>query len=208
MVLLLTPTLPCLSQAVIEILRLGKPDIATMDDDKKRETVENYLAFKTLMFKIDKDEDEYDEDGNVIPSGPLVSARELQNLGMPANSAPTTRGGGPVTNGYSAPPPPSLQPSNLPPEMRGMNPIQFNPVIRLQNVPLSSLPGHQLPHDLPRVSERSSRSSAVSAAPVPDSGGYLDPETGDWVAGEEQESEGSRGNTPRAARNTQVGAGE
>jgi hypothetical protein len=29
-----------------------------MDDEKKRETVENYIAFKNLMFKIDKDEDE------------------------------------------------------------------------------------------------------------------------------------------------------
>ena len=48
-------------QAVVEILKQGKVDAATMDDEKKRETVENYIAFKNLMFKIDKDEDEYDD---------------------------------------------------------------------------------------------------------------------------------------------------
>ena len=59
-------------QAVVEILKQGKIDPATMDDEKKRETVENYIAFKNLMFKIDKDEDEYDDDGNLIPNHPQV----------------------------------------------------------------------------------------------------------------------------------------
>ena len=109
---------------------MGKTDPQDMDDDKKRETVENYLAFKTLMFKIEKDEDEYDDDGNIIPQvllSPLllllllqdthVNAKELQNLGMP-----TTRGNPqPQTNGFAPPPlgPTALQPENLPPAMRG-----------------------------------------------------------------------------------------
>ena len=59
-------------QAVVEILKQGKINPATMDDEKKRETVENYIAFKSLMFKIDKDEDEYDDDGNLIPNHPQV----------------------------------------------------------------------------------------------------------------------------------------
>merc|ERR1712241_346576 len=109
-------------KAVVEILKQGKIDPATMDDEKKRETVENYIAFKSLMFKIDKDEDEYDDDGNLIPNHPQVSAKELQNLGMPSAGSRAnhgdynTRG----TNGYSAPPNPN--PSSLPPAMRGMNP--------------------------------------------------------------------------------------
>ena len=61
-------------QAVVEILKQGKVDAATMDDEKKRETVENYIAFKNLMFKIDKDEDEYDDDGNLIPNHPQVQS--------------------------------------------------------------------------------------------------------------------------------------
>lgn len=188
-------------QAVVEILRIGPPDSATMDDEQKRETVENYMAFKHLMFKIDKDEDEYDEDGNVIPSHPQVSARELQNLGMPSQPAAVR---GAATNGYSAPPAPSIAASSLPAAMRGMNPIQFNPVIRMQNLPLSSLPGHQLEglpapeRAMPRRESRSN-SSAPPAAPVPEVGGYLDPETGDWV----EEAEDAR--SARAARNTQVG---
>ena len=57
---------------MVEILKQGKINPATMDDEKKRETVENYIAFKSLMFKIDKDEDEYDDDGNLIPNHPQV----------------------------------------------------------------------------------------------------------------------------------------
>jgi hypothetical protein len=181
-------------QAVVEILRLGKTDPANMDDEKKRETVENYIAFKTLMYKIDKDEDEYDEDGNVITAGPQLNARELQNLGMPSVQAPR---GSHTTNGFSAPgPPPGLETASLPAAMRGM---QFNPVIRMQNLPLSSLPGHQLPDGLPPSTRgggegrrEASGRTASQAAPVPESGGYLDPETGDWVA-------------EAAPRNTQVG---
>ena len=130
---------------MVEILKQGKIDPATMDDEKKRETVENYIAFKNLMFKIDKDEDEYDDDGNLIPNHPQVpqeaanvclvktyswffqvSAKELQNLGMPSAGSRSNH-----SNGYSAPPLHNLpNPASLPPAMRGMNPTQFNPVIR------------------------------------------------------------------------------
>jgi hypothetical protein len=43
-------------QAVVEILKQGKINPATMDDEKKRQTGENYIAFKSLMFLVDKDE--------------------------------------------------------------------------------------------------------------------------------------------------------
>jgi len=198
-------------KAVVEILKQGKINPATMDDEKKRETVENYIAFKSLMFKIDKDEDEYDDDGNLIPNHPQVSAKELQNLGMPSAGSRAnhgdynTRG----TNGYSAPPNPN--PSSLPPAMRGMNPTQFNPVIRLQNVPLSSLPGHQLPDSVAsRPSRESARTSSSSVTKIPDTGGYLDPETGDWVStnsviNSEEENSRHSHSSSRASKNTQVG---
>ena len=38
-----------------------------MDDEGKEDLVKKYLGFKELMNKIEKDEEEYDEDGNVIP---------------------------------------------------------------------------------------------------------------------------------------------
>jgi hypothetical protein len=203
-------------KAVVEILKQGKVDAATMDDEKKRESVENYIAFKNLMFKIDKDEDEYDDDGNLIPNHPQVSAKELQNLGMPSAGSRANHGGDHntrgSTNGYSAPPPPNLpNPASLPPAMRGMNPTQFNPVIRLQNVPLSSLPGHQLPDGVAtRPSRESTRTSSSSVTKIPDGGGYLDPETGDWVSTtnsrgdpNNSEDENSRHSSSRAAKNTQ-----
>merc|ERR1712051_710161 len=186
-----------------------------MDDEKKRESVENYIAFKNLMFKIDKDEDEYDDDGNLIPNHPQVSAKELQNLGMPSAGSRANHGGDyntrGSTNGYSAPPPPNLpNPASLPPAMRGMNPTQFNPVIRLQNVPLSSLPGHQLPDGVAtRPSRESARTSSSSVSKIPDVGGYLDPETGDWVSTNSRgdvsnsEEENSRHGSSRSAKNTQ-----
>ena len=64
----------------MEILKQGKVDAATMDDEKKRESVENYIAFKNLMFKIDKDEDEYDDDGNLIPNHPQVHQNAVRLL--------------------------------------------------------------------------------------------------------------------------------
>merc|ERR1712233_112418 len=91
--------------------------------------------------------------------------------------------------------------------MRGMNPTQFNPVIRLQNVPLSSLPGHQLPDGVATRPSRESRTSSSSVTKIPDNGGYLDPETGDWVATSnsrgDSEEENSRHSSSRAAKNTQ-----
>merc|ERR1712241_354668 len=191
-------------KAVVEILKQGKVDPATMDDEKKRETVENYIAFKNLMFKIDKDEDEYDDDGNLIPNHPQVSAKELQNLGMPSAGSRAnhgdynTRG----TNGYSAPPNPN--PSSLPPAMRGMNPTQFNPVIRLQNVPLSSLPGHQLPDSVAsRPSRESTRTSSSSVTKIPDTGDWVSTNPRGDVTNSEEENSRHSHSSSRASKNTQ-----
>merc|ERR1712088_997735 len=93
--------------------------------------------------------------------------------------------------------------------MRGMNPTQFNPVIRLQNVPLSSLPGHQLPDSVAsRPSRESARTSSSSVTKIPDTGGYLDPETGDWVStnsviNSEEENSRHSHSSSRASKNTQ-----
>ena len=75
----------------MEILKQGKVDAATMDDEKKRETVENYIAFKNLMFKIDKDEDEYDDDGNLIPNHPQVQLITLVQS-LPSSTAGLSEG--------------------------------------------------------------------------------------------------------------------
>ena len=57
------------------------------------------------------------------------------------------------------------------------------------------------------------RTSSSSVTKIPDSGGYLDPETGDWVSTctnsrgdlNNSEEENSRHSSSRAAKNTQVG---
>ena len=59
-----------------------------------------------------------------------------------------------------------------------------------------------------------SRTSSSSVTKIPDSGGYLDPETGDWVSTctnsrgdlNNSEEENSRHGSSRAAKNTQVGS--
>jgi len=164
-------------KAVVEILKLGEVDPDDLDEDAKMDLIHKYLGFKELMFKIEKDEEEYDDDGNVIPQGPQLNASDLQNMGMPSLS---TKGG---QNGFTAPPPP-----DLPPGVKG-KPEHYNPVIRIQNVPLSSLPNHLLPDSI-------STSKSTPPAPVPDSGGYLDPETGQWVV-ESSSRRSSRSSSPR-----------
>ena len=105
-------------------------------------------------------------------------------------------------------------------------------VLRLQNVPLSSLPGHQLPDSVAsRPSRESARSgrkfisvtnsfwhhflffrtSSSSVTKIPDTGGYLDPETGDWVStnsviNSEEENSRHSHSSSRASKNTQVGS--
>jgi len=163
-------------KAVVEILKLGEVDPDDLDEDAKMDLIHKYLGFKELMFKIEKDEEEYDDDGNVIPQGPQLNASDLQNMGMPSLSS---KGG---QNGFTVPPPP-----DLPPGVKG-KPEHYNPVIRIQNVPLSSLPNHLLPDSI---------STSKSTPPsVPDSGGYLDPETGQWVV-ESSSRRSSRSSSPR-----------
>jgi len=160
-------------KAVVEILKLGEVDPDNLDEDSKKDLIHKYLGFKELMFKIEKDEEEYDDDGNIIPQGPQLNARDLQNMGMPI------LGKGAV-NGFTAPPPP-----DLPPGVKG-KPEHYNPVIRIQNVPLSSLPNHLLPDNMP---------SSTNATQVSENG-YLDPETGQWVM-ESNSRRSSRSNSPR-----------
>ena len=105
-------------KAVVEILKLGEVDPDDLDEDAKMDLIHKYLGFKELMFKIEKDEEEYDDDGNVIPQGPQLNASDLQNMGMPSLSS---KGG---QNGFTVPPPP-----DLPPGVKG-KPEHYNPVIR------------------------------------------------------------------------------
>ena len=106
-------------KAVVEILKLGEVDPDNLDEDSKKDLIHKYLGFKELMFKIEKDEEEYDDDGNIIPQGPQLNARDLQNMGMPIL-------GKGAQNGFTAPPPP-----DLPPGVKG-KPEHYNPVIRYE----------------------------------------------------------------------------
>merc|ERR1712227_635873 len=69
--------------------------------------------------------------------------------------------------------------------------------IRIQNVPLSSLPNKYLPDNISNIRTNTNSNNTSSAAqnvePIPESGGYLDPETGSWVAEDKKES---RSNSP------------
>jgi len=169
-------------KAAVEILKLGEVDPDDLNEDAKQDLIQKYLGFKELMFKIEKDEEEYDDDGNVIPQGPQLNASDLQNMGMPTHN---TRG---AQNGFTAPPPP-----DLPPGVKG-KPEQYNPVIRIQNVPLSSLPNHLLPDNMSNT--RDTRSNNVVPVPETGQGGYLDPETGNWVV-ESGSKRSSRSSSPR-----------
>merc|ERR1719427_1518634 len=169
-------------KAVVEILKLGEVDPEDLDEDAKKDLIHKYLGFKELMYKIEKDEEEYDDDGNVIPQGPQLNASDLQNMGMPSLSS---KGG---QNGFTVPPPP-----DLPPGVKG-KPEQYNPVIRIQNVPLSSLPNHLLPDNMSNT--RDTRSNNVVPVPETGQGGYLDPETGNWVV-ESGSKRSSRSSSPR-----------
>ena len=59
-------------KATIEILKQGDVDLSTMDDEGRLDLVKKYLGFKGLMNKIEVDEEEYDEDGNVIPQVTII----------------------------------------------------------------------------------------------------------------------------------------
>merc|ERR1711997_124514 len=67
-----------------------------------------------------------------------------------------------------------------------------NLAVRIQNVPLSSLPNHFLPDNIAHV-----RSSATTSQPLDhhntEAGGYLDPETGMWIVDSKKTS---RSNSP------------
>ena len=52
---------------------LCQVDLNNMDEEGKMDLVKKYLGFKELVNKIDKDDDEYDDDGNIIPQVGLAS---------------------------------------------------------------------------------------------------------------------------------------
>lgn len=137
-------------KATVEILKHTQVPADQLDEDGKRDLIQKYLGFKELMNRIEKDDDEYDEDGNLIVQAPVLNAKELQSMGMPVR---TTR----QTNGEVPPPP------DLPPGIQG-KPESFNPVIRIQNIPMTSLPSGSHPD--------TTNSSG---------NGYLDTSTGEWV---------------------------
>ena len=115
-------------------------------------------TFKELMNKIEKDDEEYDEDGNVIVQGPRFNAKEVQNFGMPS-----LRNQPPTQNGFSAP-------DALPHGMKNFD-------IRIQNVSLNSLPNKYLPDNIsaskPNVSSSNKVDPVQKVDPVPDSGNLV-----------------------------------
>jgi len=127
------------------------------------------------MLKIDKDEDEYDEDGNLIPQDNQIKPGELNSLGMPIFK-------------------PNVPLAPLPPGIPG-TPAQYAPHINIQNIPLSSMPSNvSIPAAvIAAASERPKRQVPTprgpTPEPVPESGGYLDPETGMWVEEKKEEPE-------------------
>jgi len=171
-------------KATVEILKLRDIDPNNLDETAKKDLIQKYLTFKELMNKIEKDEEEFDEDGNVISQGPRFNAKEVQNFGMPS-----LRGNNqvPLQNGYQGH---YQQQSNTPALPSGMK----NFSIKMQNIPLSSLPNQYLPDNMSNVRANTSHTSSSNhhVDPVPDSGGYLDPETGDWVVDQSRSSSPDR----------------
>ena len=135
-------------KATVEILKLGDIDPSHMDQEVKKDLIKKYLTFKELMNKIEKDDEEYDEDGNVIAQGPKFNAKEVQNFGMPTvrQQQHTSHN---YHNGHQA---------ELQQHQAGQQHGMKNLAVRLQNVPLSSLPNHFLPDNI--------KSQAASSKPV------------------------------------------
>ena len=119
-------------KATVEILKLGDIDPSHMTEETKKDLIKKYLTFKELMNKIEKDDEEFDEDGNVIAQGPRFNAKEVQNFGMPSVRH----------NGHQA----NYQAAYHSQETVGHG--MKNLAVRIQNVPLSSLPNHLLPDNI------------------------------------------------------------
>ena len=136
-------------KATVEILKLGDIDPSHMDQEVKKDLIKKYLTFKELMNKIEKDDEEYDEDGNVIAQGPKFNAKEVQNFGMPTVRQQQHHSSHNYHNGHQA---------ELQQHQAGQQHGMKNLAVRLQNVPLSSLPNHFLPDNI--------KSQAASSKPV------------------------------------------
>ena len=143
-------------KATVEILKLGDIDPKNLDEDAKRDLIQKYLTFKELMNKIEKDDEEYDDDGNLITQGPRFNAKEVQNFGMPSvrNNVVTQNG----HSGHNI-----AQNYELPAGMKNFD-------IRIQPLSLNSLPNKYLPETLTTSKSHSSSTSNVNVEPVPDSG--------------------------------------
>merc|ERR1711997_690730 len=165
-------------KSTVEILKLGDIEPSHMTEDAKKDLIKKYLTFKELMNKIEKDDEEFDEDGNVIAQGPRFNAKEVQNFGMPSVRH----------NGHQA---------NYQAAYHGQETVGHgmkNLAVRMQNVPLSSLPNHLLPDNIANT-----KSIPTTSQPLEHhhteagGGGYLDPETGMWIVDSKRQS---RSNSP------------
>lgn len=72
-----------------------------------------------------------------------------------------------------------------------------NLAVRIQNVPLSSLPNHFLPDNIASVKSNATTSKTVDH--ISEAGGYLDPETGMWIVDSKKPS---RSNSPSPEKKT------
>jgi len=178
-------------KATVEILKHTQVPANQLDDEGKKDLINKYLGFKELMNRIEKDDDEVDEDGNPLVQGPMLNAKELQTMGMPVRSTRQTNG---AEGGGGLPPAPAL-----PPGIQG-KPESFNPVIRIQNIPMTSLAASASnPADICIVAETRTQTSnknqnqTVTEAEVEsmDGDGFLDPHTGEWVPNKKSEKKSS-----------------
>jgi len=165
-------------KATVHILKSkGMPPAEQLEEEDKKGLIDKYLGFKELMNKIDKDEDEYDEDGNLIPQEHnQLKPGEINSLGMPIFR-------------------PNVPTITLPPGIPG-TPAQYAPSVNIQNISMSNLPANvSIPAGVTmNISRRPERRPepprGPTPEPIPESGGYLDPETGTWVEEKEEKRSG------------------
>jgi len=179
-------------KATVEILKHTQVPADQLDEEGKRDLINKYLGFKELMNRIEKDDDEYDEDGNLIVQGPMLNAKELQTMGMPIPLRSTRQTNGAVNAGGGGPP----AAPNLPPGIQG-KPESFNPVIRIQNIPIASIassshhPSSVLPTSTSVTVVGNHSVDSSQGGTTADGEGFLDPSTGEWVPKEKNDKKSS-----------------
>lgn len=179
-------------KATVEILKHTQVPADQLDEEGKRDLINKYLGFKELMNRIEKDDDEYDEDGNLIVQGPMLNAKELQTMGMPIPLRSTRQTNGAVNAGGGGPP----AAPDLPPGIQG-KPESFNPVIRIQNIPIASIassshsPSSVLPTSTSVTVVGNHSVDSSQGGTTADGEGFLDPSTGEWVPKEKNDKKSS-----------------